>query len=128
MFSVDIDSHGPILDGRGGMVVRDFCDDWERSFARDIEEQIQVRLASVLKHPTGRYQSSIGIRASGMGQEVHDSGIIYGPWLEGTGSRNAPKTRFKGYSTFRRTHQGMDARAAMDANAMFRTGYLRRLT
>jgi hypothetical protein len=30
--------------------------------------------------------------------------VIYGPWLEGTGSRNAT-TRFKGYASFRRAAQ-----------------------
>jgi hypothetical protein len=33
---------------------------------------------------------------------VNDRGIVYGPWLEGVGSRNFPKTRFKGYASFRR--------------------------
>ena len=31
-----------------------------------------------------------------------DGGVVYGPWLEGVGSRNAT-TRFKGYSSFRKT-------------------------
>ncbi|KKK70549.1 hypothetical protein LCGC14_2922870 [marine sediment metagenome] len=31
-----------------------------------------------------------------------DGGVIYGPWLEGTSSRNAT-TRFKGYASFRKT-------------------------
>jgi hypothetical protein len=39
---------------------------------------------------------------------VHDDGVIYGPWLEGTGSRNAPVTRFPGYGSFRRASQQLD--------------------
>lgn len=41
---------------------------------------------------------------------VNDHGIIYGPWLEGTSSRNAA-TRFKGYSIFRRTAQMLNREA-----------------
>ncbi|HUV73866.1 MAG TPA: hypothetical protein VMW79_06130 [Anaerolineae bacterium] len=35
---------------------------------------------------------------------ITDGGSLYGPWLEGVGSRNAT-TRFKGYSSFRKTGQ-----------------------
>lgn len=38
---------------------------------------------------------------------VAGPGAIYGPWLEGTGSRNQT-TRFKGYSSFRKTAQWLD--------------------
>ena len=41
---------------------------------------------------------------------VHDRRIIYGPWLEGVGSRNAT-TRFKGYSSFRRAFQELERQA-----------------
>lgn len=32
---------------------------------------------------------------------VNDGTSVYGPWLEGQGSRNAPVTRFKGYGSAR---------------------------
>lgn len=32
---------------------------------------------------------------------VHDDMSVYGPWLEGQGSRNFPVTRFKGYGSAR---------------------------
>lgn len=41
-----------------------------------------------------------------------DSGIIYGHWLEGTGSRNRT-TRFKGYFLWRRTFQKMERTQAL---------------
>jgi hypothetical protein len=40
---------------------------------------------------------------------ISDHGVIYGPWLEGTSSRNQ-STRFKGYQTFRRTWQALGRR------------------
>lgn len=42
-----------------------------------------------------------------------DSGIIYGHWLEGTGSRNRT-TRFKGYFMWRKTYQSMQRSGAMN--------------
>jgi hypothetical protein len=40
-----------------------------------------------------------------------DTGIIYGYWLEGVGSRNFPKTRFRGYRMWRETTQQIQAEA-----------------
>jgi hypothetical protein len=41
---------------------------------------------------------------------IHDSGMVYGPWLEGTSSRNRT-TRFKGYAQFRKTKQWLDKKS-----------------
>ena len=38
---------------------------------------------------------------------IHDSKVVYGPWLEGIGSRNA-KSRFKGYAMFRNAKQQLE--------------------
>ena len=51
---------------------------------------------------TGNYQRRITSFRKGLHGEVYDGGTIYGPWLEGVSSRNQ-RTRFKGYSHFRRT-------------------------
>jgi hypothetical protein len=65
---------------------------------------------------TGHYARSINGRMTGtLNGEVTDSGVVYGPWLEGVSSRN-DATRFKGYGIFRRTRdklQGM-AQAIVD--------------
>jgi len=66
--------------------------------------------------PTGNWSRSIKTRVvAAIGDlkaaEVHDSGIVYGPWLEGVGSRNYPVTRFKGYSTFRKVRQEIERKA-----------------
>lgn len=47
---------------------------------------------------------------------IDDAKVIYGPWLEGTGSRNQT-TRFKGYASFRRTAQWMQEKAPRVARA-----------
>jgi len=51
---------------------------------------------------TGHYQRSInGKMLANLSGIVHDSNVVYGPWLEGISSRNK-RTRFKGYGAFRR--------------------------
>lgn len=65
---------------------------------------LHIRLDRVLQNPTGYYRSKIQTRNTAKTTVVDDSGVIYGGWLEGVGSRNAA-TRFKGYSHFRLTKQ-----------------------
>jgi hypothetical protein len=57
---------------------------------------------------TGHYNRSINGRMVGsMHGIISDSNVVYGPWLEGTSSRNQA-TRFKGYSIFRKTRDKLD--------------------
>ena len=57
---------------------------------------------------TGFYRNLIfGVLQDSRHGLIHDSNVIYGPWLEGTSSRNQT-TRFKGYSMFRRTTQQLN--------------------
>lgn len=56
------------------------------------------------RNPTPYYETQVVVQRRGDVDVVHDRGIIYGPWLEGVGSRNAT-TRFKGYAMFRRATQ-----------------------
>jgi len=52
---------------------------------------------------TGHYARSIhGRMAGSLHGVIDDTRVVYGPWLEGVGSRNQA-TRFKGYAIFRRT-------------------------
>lgn len=74
--------------------------------------RVKARLRQVLQNPTGFYESNIQVERREVYRGVTDGGVIYGPWLEGTGSRNKT-TRFKGYKTFRTVKQGLDADAEM---------------
>lgn len=107
---------GPLFNGLSDAIMNDMCGDIERAVADEGEQMVRAELPNVLQHPTGRYMSGIRTEVSGAGMDVTDSGVVYGPWLEGIGSRNAPKTRFKGYSTFRRVAQALDARAKQIAD------------
>jgi len=64
----------------------------------------------------GLYQSDIHTdRQTPSINLVHDTPVVYGPWLEGVGSRNQV-TRFKGYHTFRIIAQQLEAEAAAIAD------------
>lgn len=114
-FKLDVDTRGPIFEHIADNVM-DAC-------AKSIEEQvadkgvdlIRNRLHAVLRHPTGYYESHVRAERSGSHWEVNDSGVVYGPWLEGVGSRNRT-TRFKGYATFRRATDAIDRAAGDIAN------------
>lgn len=69
--------------------------------------RVRDHLGQVLRHPTGYYASHIMTSTRSDGLDVTDSRVIYGPWLEGVGSRNKT-TRFKGYFTFRIVAQQLD--------------------
>lgn len=108
----DVDVSGPWFDARAGRAIREYTDYAEKHVAHKAAEKVKQNLHGVIKNPTGYYESQITERPDGEGWSAGDGGVVYGPWLEGTGSRNAPKTRFRGYSTFRKTGQEVDAEAA----------------
>ena len=72
---------------------------------------LSVGAAGKGKASTGNYRRSIHKSLGNLIGRIDDSKVVYGPWLEGTGSRNQT-TRFKGYSSFRRTAQFMEERKA----------------
>lgn len=102
---------GPMFSGKTAAAMVTYADEVSYKVATFAEDQILQRLPQVLQNPTGYYQSKITVERAGTGYRVTDQGVVYGPWLEGTGSRNAPVTRFAGYSTFRRTKALVDRKA-----------------
>ena len=102
---------GPIFDGRAIMANKAFI----REAVADVGGQGEIFVRSgtgVFKHPTGAYASRINTQVSGDIALVTDSNAVYGPWLEGVGSRNAT-TRFKGYHFWRKAAQQTQRRAPM---------------
>lgn len=114
MPGIDFDARmirrGPMFDGKTAAAMHTYSDQVGYKVATFAEDQIQQRLGQVLQHPTGYYQSKVTVERAGSGYRVTDQGVIYGPWLEGTGSRNQT-TSFKGYQTFRRTKALVDQKA-----------------
>lgn len=94
-------------------VVKAYLHKGQARIADDVERRIHLLQASSFRYqssfPTGYAARHIVNRDMGSQHVVTDSGIVYGAWLEGVGSRNFPKTRFKGYAIFRRVTQATRA-------------------
>lgn len=105
------DYRGPLFDGQADRLASAMCAQIEDAVGRAGVGMVRGLLGQVLQHPTGRYENAITSQPDGGDVEITDSGIVYGPWLEGVGSRNRT-TRFKGYATFRRAAEVLESRAA----------------
>lgn len=113
----DVELKGPLFNGGIDIVMNDYCQQAEIDIANEGERMLHERLAIMLKNPTGNYQRHVQAHDD----TIDDGGMIYGPWLEGTGSRNAPKTRFKGYQSFRLTAQALNKLSGRIANVTLRS-------
>jgi hypothetical protein len=83
--------------------------------AQEAYDQVRKRLAQVLQHPTGAYESRVMVSNQSNTMMITDGGVVYGPWLEGVSSRNN-SSRFKGYHTFRQVLQQVDKHAEQIAD------------
>lgn len=101
---IDVSEHGPIFDGRAVTAVHAFEDEVKQQLGQQGLADVHHNLNASIRHPTPYYETQILTERQGNDVVVHDRGIIYGPWLEGVGSRNRT-TRFKGYFSFRRATQ-----------------------
>lgn len=104
---------GPFFDDRVHRAFSDFEDGLEEEMAEWAERHIKRTYHSHFKQPSGYYESNVTVRDTGTAAEVWDggeAGPVYGPWLEGLGSRNRT-TRFKGYHAFRKAANALERRA-----------------
>lgn len=106
-----IRKRGPIFQpGEPRQAVAAWLDTAKHDVATDGVGEVRRQLHAVLKHPTGNYSRHIAQRRVGLVEKVHDSGVVYGPWLAGVSRRNRA-TRFKGYAHWRRATQALRRRA-----------------
>lgn len=104
MADVEVTVSGPLFDGRAARELAAYADEAREQIAEFGEERVLNLMGLAFRNPTGYYESNVRTeRVSADVSRVHDSGVVYGPWLEGVGSRNFPVTRFKGYEHWRRT-------------------------
>lgn len=103
---MDVNIRGPLWEGRAHDIIAAATQDGQNAVSNEAVNRVHERLSTVLRHPTGYYESHIVTDRAKASNVVSDSGVIYGPWLEGVGSRNKT-TRFKGYFTFRTVGQGL---------------------
>jgi len=105
MAEVDVTFEGPLFDGRAQAAMPGIVDAVSGALGTEGQRRVLSGLDATLRRPTGAYRSRISLYGPRGGQSrVHDNRGIYGPWLEGTGSRNRT-TRFKGYRNFRKATQ-----------------------
>lgn len=105
-------THGALFDARAHRYFDDFADDLEQEGAEYALGHIRQTYHTHFKHPTGFYESNVRVHDAGGSMEVWDGGYggpVYGPWLEGVGSRNRT-TRFKGYHAFRKAASALERR------------------
>lgn len=100
---------GPLFDGRAEAEHERFrqelLDDVGGQAMADVHENLNLSI----RNPTPYYETQIRMIREAFRRIINDAGVIYGPWLEGVGSRNRT-TRFKGYASFRRAVQAVRAR------------------
>lgn len=102
---------GPIFDGRRDQIMSDLIDEITNRVGGQAVSDVHKNLDVSIRHPTPYYETQIALKKEGASAIVHDNKVIYGPWLEGTGSRNSPRTRFPGYASFRRATQQVEREA-----------------
>lgn len=117
---ITVEKSGPFFDGRAMKQLNNACDEIERRVAVIGASMIRTELHAVLRNETPYYRMQNEATPDPPGWKIWDRGVIYGPWLEGTGSRNYPATRFRGYATYRRTFQAIDRRAGVIAEYTMR--------
>lgn len=110
MLDVQVKVTGPVFDGRAEVAVDNFVDAAKDQVAEEGVNDVRSILAVSLRNPTGFYESQIQTDRAREDRAVTDSGVIYGPWLEGISQRNLT-TRFKGYGAFRRATQRLQGKA-----------------
>lgn len=119
----EVHVEGPVFEsGVPEAIIHEYCHNLEERLGDMGVSWIKAYLPTVyeyLKNPgslgwhktnhfiPGLYESVIHKVDAEDSVLIHDTPCVYGPWLEGVGSRN-PVTRFKGYHTFRLIAQRLD--------------------
>jgi hypothetical protein len=113
-------AHGPIEEHRMDHDAHAYSHDVAEALAEDAEDIWVRNLQGSIRHPTPYYWTRIDKReVTPTRYEVHDHDIVYGPWLEGTGSRNET-TIFKGYWSMARAKEMVKRRRGNIARRILR--------
>jgi hypothetical protein len=109
--TISVDVTGPMFDGHAKRAAHDYLDKALMDIGQQGMADVHLMLDQSIRNPTPYYETQITVERAGSDVVVHDRGVVYGPWLEGVGSRNYPATRFAGYHSFRRAFQQLDRKA-----------------
>jgi len=115
--SIEITFNGPLFDGRAERAIDRACNDALDDVSAFAEERVLMGTSVSFKTRTPYYETMVTTtRVSSDVSLVWDQGVIYGAWLEGVGSRNAPVTRFAGYHHWRKAKEAVTARGPQIAD------------
>jgi hypothetical protein len=137
MADKDVTCSGPVFDGRAQVALRGGIEAVRHKLASEGEKLVTAAFSGMIRFDTGRFLHTVttidesrtfttqsGHKVYAMPVVVSDTSTdtivttslaSYGPWLEGTGSRNET-TRFKGYHGFRMAGQELNLTAESRAN------------
>jgi hypothetical protein len=105
VIGAEVEIHGSFLTGNPLPAIDNFVTEVTWVVAGQGLADWHQKLNQRLKDPTPYYETQLMVeRQTPEIVWAHDRGVIYGPWLEGTGSRNRT-TKFKGYKSVRETTQ-----------------------
>lgn len=102
--TIEVTASGPWFRADVPGLIAGLIDEIVYAVASQALSNVQFNLDTSIQHPTPYYETQVRLDRVGTDMVVHDRGIVYGPWLEGTSSRNA-RSSFKGYHAFRRATQ-----------------------
>jgi hypothetical protein len=107
---MNVTFHGPFLTQPTGPVIERALRGARHAIAVETQKRVKlygkIRFRYEHSKPTGKWDAAIRTEAAADYEVVTDGGIVYGHWLNGTGSRNKT-TRFKGYFMWRLALQSM---------------------
>ena len=105
IMGVKVRVRGPVLNGQAPPVIKAALKGAIGDLVAEGESRVKLQLFPGHGLVTGHYRRSIhGEVTASLNGRIHDSKVVYGPWLEGVSSRNQT-TRFKGFSAFRNAKQ-----------------------
>lgn len=117
-YGLKVTLKGPTVEGRAPAIVHLMAEEALKEIADYTKFEVLMQLDRVLVNPTGYYESQVKAERVAVDKfSVNDSNVIYGPWLEGVGSRNRARPGFPGYHTFRTVRSRMASKANAVAEA-----------
>jgi hypothetical protein len=119
MIDLDVAMRGPLFRGEMPARIRRITEEAKRSVAAAAMEALHRRMDTMFKRPTPYYETQVIMERQVDDLVIHDRKIVYGPWLEGVGTRNR-STRFKGYRIWRNTKTEIADRAPAICADVFR--------
>jgi hypothetical protein len=108
--TVDVTYEGSLFDGSLSSGMDRWRDECEDELGQLTVRSVQAWTDVFFQNPTGYYRGQINAHRDGDLVTVDDGGVVYGPWLNGTGSKNATSS-FKGYDHWRLATEDVDRQA-----------------